>query len=383
MSVYLDHNATTPLDERVLEAMLPFLGEHCGNPSSRHQAGRIARAAVDQARQQVAALVKAHPSQVVFTGGGSEANNLALFGVAERMTPGLLAVSRVEHSSVRAPAEVLQQRGWQLQEIDIDAQGNIDGDSLQAVLAAKPAMLALMLANNETGVINDVAAVAEMARHHGAMVLSDAVQAAGKMELDFSATGAHMMSVSAHKIHGPKGVGALIVDKAVDMAPLVYGGGHEKGRRAGTENVAGIVGFGKAAELAIAELSARHEHTRLLRDHLEQTLVAAIPSVVIFAQHAQRLANCSFFAVPGLDGETLLMALDQGGFAVSSGSACSSGDTKPSHVLQAMGVERELARGAIRVSLGKDNNREEIDRFVACLKQQVDVLQSFGSLACA
>jgi cysteine desulfurase len=383
MSVYLDHNATTPLDERVLEAMLPYLRDHFGNPSSRHQSGRVGRAAMDQAREQVAALVKAHPSQVVFTSGGTEANNLALFGIAERMTPGVLALSAVEHSSVRAPAEALQHRGWRLEEVNVNEQGCLDQSSLQSVLAHKPAMLALMLANNETGAINDIATVAEMARQQGTLLLSDAVQAAGKVELDFAATGAHMMSVSSHKIYGPKGVGALIIDKAVDMAPLVYGGGHEKSRRAGTENVAAIVGFGKAAELANAELTARRDHVEQLRDHLEQRLVEVIPSTVIFGQQAQRLANSSFFAVPGLDGETLLMALDQAGFAVSSGSACSSGDTEPSYVLQAMGVGRELARGAIRVSLGKDNHREEIDRFVACLKEQVQVLQSFGSLACA
>jgi cysteine desulfurase len=392
MSIYLDHNATTPMDERVLEVMLPYLREQFGNPSSAHQLGRTARAAVGVAREQVAALVNAHPSQVVFTGGGTEANNLALTGIAGRSSAGHLAISAVEHDSVRAPAKALQKQGWSLDEIGVDKQGRLDAAQLRNTLAtmrtsaSKPAatkLLAVMLANNETGVIHDIATVAAQAREAGAVLLVDAVQAAGKIPVDFVAMGAQLMSLSGHKIYGPKGVGALIVDKAMDMEPLIQGGGHEKGRRAGTENVAAIVGFGRAAELAMDALGARQVQLQLLRDHLEQRLTAEMPELRIFGQQAERLPNTSFFAVPGVDGETLLMSLDQLGLAVSSGSACSTGEVEPSHVLMAMGVEAGLARGAVRVSLGKDSRRDEIDGFVDGFKQQVRVLQNFSSVACA
>jgi cysteine desulfurase len=367
--------------------MMPFLREQFGNASSGHQSGRVARAAVDVARQQVAALVNAHPSQVVFTSGGTEANNLALKGSAARLQPGQIILSGVEHSSVRTSAHALQKLGWMLEEIGVDAKGCLNIENLREILSCLPAdsskILAVMLANNETGIIYDTAPVAALAREFGATLLVDAVQAAGKIPVDFTATGAQLMSLSAHKIYGPKGVGALIVDKAVDMEPVLHGGGHEKARRAGTENVAAIVGFGKAAELALSELSARHAQVQMLHYYLETRLQSELPQACIFGQEAERLPNTCFFAVPGLDGETLLMSLDQAGLAVSSGSACGTGEVEPSHVLLGMGVTPERARGAIRVSLGKDSRRDEIDHFVDCLKQQVRALQSFATVAYA
>jgi len=387
MSIYLDYNATTPLDGWVLDAMMPFLREQFGNASSGHQSGRAARAAMDVAREQVAALVNVHPSQVIFTSGGTEANNLALKGRAARLTPGYIVLSGVEHSSVRTPANVLQKYGWMLDEIGVDSNGQLVSENLRAIFSRMPTdsakMLAVMLANNETGVIYDTAPIAALAREFGATLLVDAVQAAGKMPVDFTDSGAQFMSLSAHKIYGPKGVGALIVDKAVDMEPMLHGGGHEKARRAGTENVAAIVGFGKAAELALSELSTRRAQSQKLRDHLETRLRSELPQVCIFGQQAARLPNTSFFALPGLDGETLLMSLDQTGLAVSSGSACATGEVEPSHVLLSMGVSPERAREAIRISLGKESRRDEIDSFIDCLKQQVRVLQSFAAVACA
>ncbi len=380
-SMYLDYNATTPIDNRVLEAMLPYMREYFGNPSSGHQVGRTARAAVDLAREQVATLVNAHPSQVIFTNGGTEANNLALKGVASRLAPGHIAVSAVEHDSVIGPAKALRKQGWSVGEIAVEPSGQIDLQALQDVATKTPKILALMQANNETGIIYDVAPVAEIARQCGAVLLTDAAQAVGKVSVDFAATGAHLMSLSAHKIYGPKGAGALVVDKAVDMEPLLHGGGHEKGRRAGTENVAAIVGFGMAAELALSELSLHRDHLQMLHDYLESRLTAEIPQAVIFGRQARRLPNTTFFSVQGLDGETLLMGLDQVGLAVSSGSACSTGEVEPSHVLLAMGIEETLARGAIRVSLGKGTCRNEIDRFIDCLKEQMKMLQSFGAVA--
>ena len=383
MTVYLDHNATTPLDERVLEAMMPYLSGNFANPSSGHQAGRAARAAIDTAREQVAALVNTHPSQVVFTSGGTEANNFALKGVAARLQPGLLAVSTVEHDSVLGPVRALARTGWQMVEIAVDEQGQVDTERFELDIRQQPGLLAMMMANNETGVIYDVAGIANTARQHGAIVLTDAVQALGKIPVDFVATGAHMMSLSAHKIYGPKGAGALVIDKSLDMEPLLHGGGHEKGRRAGTENVAAIAGFGRAAELAAAELESRSQHMLPLREAFEQQLKEQLPQARVFCEQQQRLPNTTFFAIPGVDGATLLMALDQAGFAVSSGSACGTGKVEPSHVLQAMDVEPALARGAVRMSLGKDTRPEEIKEFVSCLKQQVKHLQSLGSLACA
>jgi len=380
-NVYLDNNATTPIDERVLEAMLPYLKGRYANASSGHRLGREVRAAMDVAREQVAELVNAHPSQVVFTSGGTEANNMAMKGVAARCSPGLIALSAVEHSSVKETAEAMKRSGWSMAEIAVDHSGKIKETSLSVIADQAPKIIAVMMANNETGVVQNIAQVADVAQACGAYFFTDAVQAAGKIPLDFSASGAHLMSLSAHKIYGPKGAGALIVDKAVDMEPLLHGGGHEKGRRAGTENVAAIVGFGKASELAVNELAERQKHMRELQTYLEEQLILAIPQLKFFGQQAVRLPNTTFFAVPGLDGETLLMALDQAGLAVSSGSACGTGNVEPSHVLLAMGVDSEIARSAVRVSTGKDTSRDVLNHFVKCLKEQVRVLQSFGAVA--
>lgn len=380
-NIYLDNNATTPVDERVLDVMLPFFQGSYANASSGHRLGREVRAAMDIAREQVAALVNAHSSQVVFTSGGTEANNMAIKGLAARLSPGLISASAVEHSSVSEPAQAMVKSGWSVEKIEVDNFGQIDEMSLSSVVSQAPKIMAVMMANNETGVVQNITQVAEAAQTCGAILLTDAVQAAGKIPLNFSASGAQLMSLSAHKIYGPKGVGALIVDKTVDMEPLLHGGGHEKGRRAGTENVAAIVGFGKAAELAVNGLAERQNHMKELRSYLEERLITDIPGLKVFGQQAERLPNTTFFAVPGLDGETLLMALDQAGLAVSSGSACGTGDVEPSHVLLAMGVEAELARSAVRVSTGKDTSRDELDHFVKCLKKQVRILQSFGAVA--
>ncbi|GAB6040509.1 cysteine desulfurase family protein [Endothiovibrio diazotrophicus] len=366
MPVYLDHNATTPLDERVMEAMRPFLGRTHGNPSSVHRYGRLVRGAVDRARERVAALVGAHPSQVLFTGGGTEANNLALKGVL-RSGEGL-AVSRVEHASVIAPAQALARHGHPLGWVEVDCEGRFDLASLEEALAARPRLVSLMLANNEVGTLQELAPLAERVIAAGAWLHTDAVQACGKIVVDFAAGGAHLMSMSAHKFGGPQGVGALVVDKRLEIEPLVHGGGQERGLRGGTENVAGLVGFGKAAELAKGELAERAVRMGRLRDRLEVGL-AAIGGVTRFAAGAERLPNTVMFAAPGIDGETLLMSLDRLGVALSSGSACSSGSTEPSHVLTAMGVARETALGAVRASFGPNTEEAEVDQLLAALQQ--------------
>jgi cysteine desulfurase len=284
-----------------------------------------------------------------------------------------IAVSAIEHPAVMKPAIAMQKYGWKLARIGVDAQGRVDGDSLQAVLRQPAGLVSVMLANNETGVLQNVPEIAEIARKHGALVHTDAVQALGKMGLDFHALGVHAMSLSAHKIGGPQGIGALVLDKRIDLQPLLYGGGQEKGLRSGSENVAAIVGFGAAcAMLPLASMV-------VLRNLLETGLQKL--GAVIFSGQAERLGNTSFFAFDGVDGETLVMALDRAGYAVASGSACSSDSSDPSPVLMAMGVRPELAQGAVRVSLGPDNTVPQIEGFLQALRDELARMQGMAALA--
>jgi len=377
--VYLDWNASAPLDPAVREVMLPWLGERFGNASSRHEYGRQARAAIDNARAQVAAAVNAHPTEVVFTSGGSEANNLFIKGAAAMMKPGLVAVSAIEHPCVREPARQLRRSGWVMREVGVDADGRLCAESWRATLEARPSLVSIMLANNETGVLQDVMILAAEARVGGAYMHSDAVQALGKIAVDFRALGVNAMTLSAHKVGGPVGAGALIVDKRVELAPLIAGGGQERGLRSGTENVAAIVGFGLACELAA--MRQRDEHARLtgLRERFEQSLAAT--GATLFSTAGDRLPNTSFFGFEGLDGETLVGKLDRAGFACASGSACSSANPEPSHTLLAMGVAPELARSAIRVSLGRDTTAEQLAEFDTTLVRIVHELRNLAAMA--
>ena len=379
--VYFDHNATTPLDPRVLDGMLPYLREQFGNASSRHEYGRAARRAIDEARQRVAYAVGAHPTEVVFTSGGSEANNLFLKGAAACLAPGTVAISAIEHPCVREPARQLQRTGWRLREIAVDENCRVAGADFLAACAEKPALVSVMLANNETGVVQDVAALAGQAKPARAWFHTDAVQAFGKRRIDFRAlngAGVHALTLSAHKLGGPKGAGALVVDKRVELQPLIAGGGHERGLRSGTENVAAIVGFGLAAELATAQLDARTRQLEALRTELEAGLAAQGAS--IFACAAERLPNTSYFAFAGIDGETLVGKLDRAGFAVAAGAACSSANPEPSRVLLAMGVPSALARGAVRVSLGVDNGAAQVGDFLAALNTTILQLKGLRAL---
>ena len=379
---YLDHNATTPLAPTVLAAMLPWLESQFGNASRRHEYGQAARRAIDDARQQVAAAVNAHPTEVVFTSGGSEANNLFLKGAAASLRPGLLAVSAIEHPCILKPAAQLARSGWQVRTVAVDAAGRADFADFAEVVAARPKLLSIMLANNETGVVQDIPALATAAKASGGWFHSDAVQALGKLPLDFRAlnlAGVHAITLSAHKAYGPKGAAALVLDKRVELQPLIAGGGHERGLRSGTENVPAIVGFGVAAELAaqrVAELSRR---LKALQQRLESALAGL--GVRIFGAAGERLPNTTYFALPDIDGETLVGKLDREGFAVASGAACSSANPEPSHVLQAMGVAPEIARGAVRVSLGAGNTETDIDEFINALRVTVGRLQGLTALA--
>lgn len=377
--VYFDHNATTQIDARVLDAMLPWMSAQSGNPSSRHQFGRAAREAVAQAREQVARACGAQASQVVFTASGTEANNLAIKGLADYVPQGQILSSAVEHPCVTRSAMAMRALGHTSNSIPVDSHGKVDGAEMKVQLSQATSLVSVMLANNETGVLQDVAELAEIARAHGSLVHTDAVQALGKIKLNFNDLNVHAMTVSSHKLHGPQGAAALILDKRVDIQPLLHGGGQERGLRSGTENVAAIVGFGLACELASQQLADYQGHTLSLRTQLEAGLAAMNAS--IFGAQSSRLSNTSFFAVDGIEGETLVVALDRKGYAVASGSACSSDSTEPSAVLLAMGVQEELARGAVRVSLGTQNSAQQVANFLQQLQQEILRLKQLSAMA--
>lgn len=373
--IYLDHNATTPVAREVAEAMRPYFERFYGNPSSLHRLGRLSRDAVEWARQEVATLVGAEPHEVIFTSGGTEANNLFLLGFFWT-TGRAIAVSAIEHASLLEPALALREAGARVELIPVSSDGTVDLDALEQLLSAgEIGLVSCMWANNETGAIQPMAEISKLCRHYGVFFHSDAVQAAGKIEVDFSLVDA--LTLSAHKIYGPKGVGALVVRRDFPLKPLLIGGGQEEGRRAGTENVAGIVGFGRAARLARTELPQRAEKFLHLRRQLEAGL-KRLGGVTIFAEASERLPNTIQFALEGVDGEMVVMELDKRGIAVSSGSACKSGKGG-SHVLRAMGIESERALGAVRISFGKDNRPEEIERFLTSLKEIRESVREVGS----
>jgi cysteine desulfurase len=377
--VYFDHNATTPLDERVLEAMLPFMREQYGNASSRHELGTNARKAVNAAREQLAALVNVQPSQIVFVSGGTEANNLFIKGAAGFLKPSQVAVSGIEHPCIAKPTQELTRAGWSVRKLAVSPDGQIDLADAAAAMKERTGLVSMMYANNETGVIQDVPAVAELARAARAWVHTDAVQALGKIPVDFMALNVHAMSVSAHKIYGPKGIGALIVDKRIELKPIIAGGGHEQGMRSGTENVPAIVGFGAAAELASARMVELSARLGQLRQRLEQGLHEL--GAVIFGERAPRVSNTTYFAFRHIDGETLVVELDKLGFAVAAGAACSSASTEPSATLLAMGVDAELARGAVRSSLGAGNTAADVESFLQTVQGLVKRLKSMTAMA--
>jgi cysteine desulfurase len=378
-SIYFDHNATTQLDSRVLDAMLPWLQQQTGNPTSRHGFGRSARDAIEHARTQVAQACGAYANQVIFTGSGTEANNFAIKGMAVSQPASQILTSAIEHPCVSRPALAMQTLGYTSQKIAVDNQGKVDLAQFKNQLKTPTGLVSVMLANNETGVVQHVADIAQLARASGALVHTDAVQALGKIELNFTDLNVHAMTVSSHKIHGPQGAAALILDKRVDIQPLLEGGGQERGLRSGTENVAAIVGFGLACELAANNVASYQAHTQALRDQFEQGLAAL--KVSIFGNQVARLSNTSFFAVNDIEGETLVMALDRQGYAVASGSACSSDSTEPSHVLLAMGIHADIARGAVRVSFSAKNTAQQVADFLAILNNEINKLKQMTAIA--
>ena len=365
-AIYLDHNATTPLADHVAEAMLACQRAGLANPSSQHAAGRRARALVEECRESIARILGARtsgprPDRLLFTSGGTEANNLAIFGLAA-LRQGPLAASAVEHPSVHGPATQLARQGRPLLTIAVDASGQIRLDHLNTILTQQPALAAIMLGNNETGVLQPVTEAVARASAAGVPVHCDAVQAAGKLPLDFQALGVASLAVSAHKFHGPVGIGALLVRHDVPLAPLAFGGHQQYDLRPGTEPVALIVGMTKALERFADEQQARTARMTALREHFEHSLLAECPDLVVHGRGAPRLPQTTAVAFPGVNRQAMFMALDLAGLACSTGSACASGSSEPSPVLLAMGLEKPLVDASLRFSLGAETTRDELGR---------------------
>jgi cysteine desulfurase len=367
--VYLDHAATTPVRPEVLEAMMPYLTDRTfGNPSSAHRFGRAARSGIEQARRQIAEALGAEPSQVIFTSGGTEADNLGIVGAAlaarERGAAACAAVSAIEHKAVLAAAHAVTHLGGREVLIPVDRTGVLDLDALDRALRDAPSVVSVMWVNNEVGVIQPVREIAGRCQQAGVIFHTDAVQAMGKVAVSVENFGCTLLTISGHKIGAPKGIGALIVRDRKAIEAILHGGGQQFGIRPGTENVAGAVALGRAAQLAAVEQSSLAQRLSGLRDELAERLTAAVPDLVINAETGARAPHLLSVAVPGADSEALLMHLDLAGIAASSGSACSTGAVEPSHVLVAMGVPRDLALGTIRFSLGRESTRDDVDRAV-------------------
>jgi cysteine desulfurase len=379
MLVYLDNSATTPLDPHVLEAMLPYLRDEFGNASSIHGFGQRARSAVEAAREQVAALIGARPREIIFTSGGTESDNFALRGILEGGGPrNELVTSTIEHPAVLSTCDALSSRGFSIRSVPVDNQARVDPEAVGAAIGERTALVSIMHANNETGTIQDIARIAALAHEKGALMHTDAVQTVGKLPVQVEQLGVDLLSFSAHKLHGPKGIGVLYVRQGVEMQPLHWGGHQERSRRAGTENVAGIVGLGCAAELARRHLDSNRQDIAALRDRLEAGILERIAGVQVNGSRQHRLPHISNLRFSGVEGEALTIALDLEGVAVSTGSACSSGSLEPSHVLLAMGQSREEVQSSVRFSLSRMNSSAEIDYVLQLLPCVVERLRSFA-----
>jgi len=360
--VYFDNNATTPVAPEVIEAILPYLREKYGNPSSIHTFGAEAGAAVEKARAQVAALLGAHPDEIIFTSGGTESDSTAILSALESYPAKRHVVTtRVEHPAVRSLCAHLRSRGYRVTEVPVDRQGLLDMDALRAALTGDTAICTVMYANNETGVIFPVEKIAELCRERGILFHTDAVQAVGKVPLNLAKSAIDMLSLSGHKLHAPKGIGALYVRRGVRFAPYLRGGHQERGRRAGTENVPGIVGLGVACDLAAGAMSEEQTRVRAMRDRLETELLRRALDAHLNGHPTQRLPNTTNISFEYVEGEAILLRLDHVGIAASSGSACTSGSLEPSHVLRAMGVPFTMAHGSVRFSLSRFNTMAEVD----------------------
>ncbi len=363
--IYFDHAATTPPRPEVIEAMLPFYRDKWGNPSSLHTSGREAAAGMDEARQRVAALLGAYPEEIVFTGSGTEADNQALIGIsiAREGKGDHIITSTIEHHAILHTAEFLQKRGLKVTYLPVDSYGLVDPDDVKKAITDKTILVSIMHANNEIGTIQPIAEIGAICKERDVIFHTDAVQTVGHVPINVREMNIDLLSLSAHKLYGPKGVGALFVRKGVRIAPLIHGGGHERGRRSSTENVPGLVGLGEACRLAAADLAWETKHNIELRDRLLKGVLAKVPDSLVTGHPTQRLPNNASICVRYVEGESMLLNLDFEGIFASSGSACTSGSLEASHVLLAIGLPHDVAHGSLRLSVGRDNTIEEVDKF--------------------
>ena len=381
--VYLDNSATTPIKGDVLKEMLPFLTENYGNASSLYTPGLIARRALDEAREKVATLINAKPNEVYFTGCGSESDNWVLKGVASALkNKGNHIITTVtEHPAMLRTCEYLEKNGYEVTYLGIDDQGRLKPEELEAAIKETTILVSIMMVNNEIGTIHPIKELAAIAKKHGVLFHTDAVQALGNVPIDVKDLGVDFLSMSAHKIYGPKGVGGLYIRRGAKLGTLIFGGGQESGKRAGTENVAGIVGFGKAAELAMNGLDEHIKHSTEIRNYLADKLTSEIPDIIINGSMENRHPGNLNVTFKYIEGESILIQLDACGICISTGSACSSKSLKPSHVLSALGVPDELIHGTIRFSVGDFTTKEDIDYTVKCTKKVVAWLRDLSPLS--
>lgn len=380
--IYFDHNATTPVLDEVFEAMVPFLKEQWGNPSSIHWAGRGTRKAVDEARDKVCKLLNCNPVELIFTSSGTEGDNHAIKGIAygNKNKGNHIITTKVEHPAVLNTCKYLQKEGFEVTYLDVDKDGQIDLEELKKAVTPKTILITIMFANNETGVLFPIEEIGNIAKEKGVAFHTDAVQAVGKIPIDLQKLNVDLLTLSGHKLYGPKGIGALYTKRGVRLVPLIHGGHHERNRRGGTENVAGIVGLGKAAEVAQRDMDKEIAHLKKLRDRIEKGLTEKVPHVRVNGHPDKRLPNTVNISFEYVEGESLLLNLDMKGVAASSGSACTSGSLEPSHVLVSMGVPMETAHGSVRFSLGKSNTVEEIDYLLEIMPPIVERMRSMSPL---
>ncbi len=378
--VYLDHNATTPVAPEVLAAMLPYFSEEYGNASSIHTFGQHARGAVEEARESVAELLGGRPAEIIFSSGGTESNNHAIFGAvgAAHGGPKHVITSAIEHSAVLDPCSALEKRGVVVTVLPVDREGVVNPEDVRRAIRPETVLITIMLANNELGTIEPMEEIGKIAAQTGVTLHTDAVQAAGKIPIDVKKLGVHLLSISAHKLYGPKGVGALYVRKGTRLEPLLYGGHSERDRRPGTEDVSCIAGLGKAAELALTHMKEEGRRIAALRDRLENGLLERIPHARVNGYRARRTPNTTNLTLPFIEGESMVIALDLKGIACSTGAACSSGSVEPSHVLTAIGLAPEDARATLRLSLGHQTTDEEIDFALDTIPPVIDRLRQMS-----
>lgn len=379
-TVYFDYNATTPVDQRVLSRMLPYFSENFHNPSSFYRPSGEARFQVEQSRKKIAQLIRARPEEIYFTSGGTESDNLAILGVVRRngLDGSHIITSEIEHPAVLITCKTLEEMGADVTYLKVNRVGLVDPDDLKKQINSKTVLVSIMHANNEIGTIQPLKELCEIAHEKGVLFHTDAVQSCGKIPVDVRELEVDMLSLSSHKIYGPKGVGVLMKRKTVNLEPISFGGGQEKGVRPGTENVPGIVGMGMAAELAVTEMDSEIRRIKTMRDRLEKRLLERIPDIIINGDTRERLGNTLNVSVRHIEGEAMLALLDQDGFCLSSASACSAKSSSPSHVLTAIGLSPEDAQGSVRISLGKYNTEGDIDGLIRVFPKVVEGLRKIS-----